>query len=81
MSCQVLIAHEVQVQLDGPTYLLIHPSVCTVCAHVHVVESAHVQERPLGLNTSAHARQLRGRRLGCNGSPVQGRGQVVLFGD
>lgn len=34
MSCQVLIAHRVQTQLGGPTFLLTHPSVCIVCARV-----------------------------------------------
>lgn len=34
MSCQVLTVHRVQAQWGGPTFLLTHPSVCTVCARV-----------------------------------------------
>lgn len=80
MSCQVLKAHKYKPR--WPHFSTHPPTVCTMCVHVDTLEKVTWMRGSCpGLNTSAHARLLRGRRPEVSSSPVQGRGQAVLFGD
>lgn len=67
-------------QLEGLAYLLSTPCTCAVCACVDTIENLLMSwEGWQGLNTSAHARQVRGRRLGSKWltCPKQGSGGTL----